>query len=574
MNQSEDAYKKEGMIYKPVISNIKEWPIYRFSRKRDHYRQLVAEDAARHVERDAQENRKSLHDIIEQSMFLERARINNKAWKADKKDEKAFWSDVKQKLIDNEHIVTEGNKIISEEADRALLFDITHRYSDEIAGHFNEGAYQFAKRAIPTIFSFLLNAATPGGSIWQSISHKKLLQDSVRLCGEIETIRSLSTKGTVVLVPTHSSNADSILVGWALHALGVPAFIYGAGLNLFNNKILGYFMHRLGAYKVDRRKKNAIYLECLKSYSTQAMLANCHTLFFPGGTRSRSGHIEKRLKLGLLSTAVEVQRLNCATPPAEHGGKVFIVPCVIGYHFVLEAKSLIKEYLRSTGREQYYLTNDEANSYTRFVQFFWQFASSSSEISLQFGRPMDVFGNMVDANGDSFTADGRKVDVADYFRGKDGSLTRDQQRDTEYTRLLGEKIVERYHAEYQVFSSHLVSFVAFEMLKKKFREMDLYALLRIEEEDRLLPLKDFHATVERVYQRVREMAAAGELHTAEHLYGDTAHVIQHGVKNLGVYHAKRVLKFTKDRQFLTSGDMSLLYFYHNRMEGYGLESLI
>src|SRR5204863_9543615 len=59
-----------------------------------------------------------------------------------------------------------------------------------------------------------------------------------------------------ILVPTHFSNLDSILIGWIIHAMGLPAFIYGAGLNLFNIKIFAYFMNSLGAYKVDRRKKD------------------------------------------------------------------------------------------------------------------------------------------------------------------------------------------------------------------------------------------------------------------------------------------------------------------------------
>ena len=87
------------------------------------------------------------------------------------------------------------------------------------------------------------------------------------------------------MVPTHFSNLDSILIGWVIHVLGLPPFIYGAGLNLFNIKILAYFMNSLGAYKVDRRKKNPIYLEALKSYSNLAIQEGAHSLFFPGGTR-------------------------------------------------------------------------------------------------------------------------------------------------------------------------------------------------------------------------------------------------------------------------------------------------
>ena len=110
------------------------------------------------------------------------------------------------------------------------------------------------------------------------------------------------------MVPTHFSNLDSVLIAWVIYELGLPPFIYGAGLNLFNIGIFAYFMNSVGAYKVDRRKKNAVYLETLKTYSTLSIQKGCHSLFFPGGTRSRSGKIENVLKMGLLGTAIEAQR--------------------------------------------------------------------------------------------------------------------------------------------------------------------------------------------------------------------------------------------------------------------------
>ena len=138
------------------------------------------------------------------------------------------------------------------------------------------------------------------------------------------------------MVPTHFSNLDSILIGWIIHSLGLPAFIYGAGLNLFNIKIFAYFMNSLGAYKVDRRKKNVPYLETLKFYSMLAVQKGAHSIFFPGGTRSRSGMMEKHLKLGLLSSTIEAQRnLYLETPPGEEVRKIFIVPVTLNYHFVL-----------------------------------------------------------------------------------------------------------------------------------------------------------------------------------------------------------------------------------------------
>ena len=390
--------------------------------------------------------------------------------------------------------------------------------------------------------------------------------------GEVEAIRKLATKGTVVLCPTHFSNVDSIIVGWGLHALGLPAFIYGAGLNLYNSRILAFFMQRLGAYKVDRRKKNPIYRQTLNAYSMMAIRNGAHSLFFPGGTRSRSGMIEKKLKLGLLGTAIEAQRRFFTDPVPGHSGKIFFVPMVMSYHFVLEAVSLIRQHLKRTGQEQYYIIDDEFASYRKFLKFIWTTFSQQSEIVLNFGKPMDAFGNFVDEEGNSFDPRGNPIDVQAYFMSK-GEIREDKQRDAEYTRLLGEKLVERFHAENQVFSSHLVAYVAFEMFCKRYPNLDLYGVLRLLEEQRTLDRTAFQENVDRVLARLRELVAHDKVKLAQHMDNDTANIIEHGVKNLGLYHSKRTLVF-KDESTLVSENMNLLYFYHNRLEGYELASYV
>ncbi|RMG29827.1 MAG: glycerol-3-phosphate acyltransferase, partial [Bacteroidetes bacterium] len=289
----------------------------------------------------------------------------------------------------------------------------------------------------------------------------------------------------------------------------------------------------------------------------------------PGGTRCRSGEIEKKLKLGLLGTAMEAQRRMFIQNKTGRGDKVFVVPMVMSYHFVLEAASLINQHLKRTGREQYYLINDEFASYRKFLKFIWKTFSASSDIALAFGKPMDMFGNFVDEQGVSYDRQGREVNIREYFM-RNGEFTEDEQRDREYTRLLGERIVERYHVENRVFSSHLVAFVAFEMFQRQHPELDLYSLLRLPEEDRVLDVQAYLQTLERALQRLRQLAEHGKVHLADHLLNDTRSIMEHGVKNLGLYHAKRPLVLDKQGH-LASDNMNLLYYYHNRLIGYELE---
>ena len=95
------------------------------------------------------------------------------------------------------------------------------------------------------------------------------------------------------------------MFGFALERAGLPPAVYGAGKNLFTNPVLSYFMHNLGAYRVDRRLRHALYKDVLKTYSRVLLERGYHSLFFPGGTRSRSGGVERKLKLGLAGTGIE-----------------------------------------------------------------------------------------------------------------------------------------------------------------------------------------------------------------------------------------------------------------------------
>ncbi|MFM8486585.1 MAG: 1-acyl-sn-glycerol-3-phosphate acyltransferase, partial [Bacteroidota bacterium] len=120
---------------------------------------------------------------------------------------------------------------------------------------------------------------------------RRNLYERLNIVGDVGTVAELFKHGTVVVVPTHSSNLDSILVGYAMdQIMGFPSFSYGAGLNLYNFGPAAYYMNRLGAYRVDRRKKNEIYLETLKTMSRLSIQRGVNSLFFPGGTRSRSGN--------------------------------------------------------------------------------------------------------------------------------------------------------------------------------------------------------------------------------------------------------------------------------------------
>jgi len=452
-----------------------------------------------------------------------------------------------------------------------ILKRIVHRYAGEIAGNFKPSSYRFARGVIQFWFARLLNATRVKkfGAIFRN---QYTLRDKIQIVGKVKQLRSLARKGTIVMVPTHLSNLDSILIGWIIHALGLPAFIYGAGLNLFNIKIIAYFMNSLGAYKVDRRKKNLPYLETLKMYSGLAIEKGAHSLFFPGGTRSRSGTIEKMLKLGLLSTATEAQRnIYLKTPAGEEPRKIFVVPVTLNYHFVLEAPELIDDYLSVKGQDRYLPEEDKYGS-VQLIQFLFKFFTKGSNISVSIGRGLDIMGNYVDEEGNSLDSQGRIIDTRDYFI-SNGQLTIDKQREDEYTRMLSQRIVAEYHKIHRTFASHLVAFVAFELWQKKHPKLDLFGLLRLPEEELSLDYPEFRKTCKRVRKQIYRLKKEGKANHATHVKGKIDLVISHGLENVGNFHLKRPLLMDKKGNIITK-DLNTLYFYHNRLVGYDLEKLI
>lgn len=330
-------------------------------------------------------------------------------------------------------------------------------------------------------------------------------------------------------------------------------------------------MNSLGAYKVDRRKKNAIYLETLKTYSNLAIQRGAHSLFFPGGTRSRSGKIETELKLGLLGTAMEAQRTLFMEHPNRDAKKIFIVPVTINYNFVLEAPSLINEYLQQKGKERYYSESDEYSSSFKMIKFLVKFFTKGSDISVSIGRAMDLMGNYVDDEGRSIDKQGRFIDLRDYFV-SDGKINVDKQREAEYTRQLSKVIVKEFHRINRVFASHLVAFVAFRMWRKKYQKLDLYEFLRLPEEDLEINYEEFKEAFTICRNKVLKLKKKKKVNVAAHLKGDIDEVIKIGIENVGMYHVKRPLMMDKSNNILTK-DLNTLYYYHNRMDGYDLEKL-
>lgn len=550
---------KKRQAYPAVFPEIEDWPIYKLHQDRKAFVEEMDDFV---FDKLVERHGDNIDDLIAKTLYLERIRIKRDPWKVDPADERVFWKQISKDLIKKS---LDREDSVARSTNERLLRSIIHRYSEEIVGTFNKSTFLFARRFLTSFFSRMLNAVQG-----KFINTRYRLYDRLQARGNVELVRSLSKKGTVVVVPTHFSNLDSILIGYVLDGIaGLPAFTYGAGLNLLNSGIVAYYINRLGAYRVDRRKKNPIYLETLKSMSMLSTKRGVNSIFFPGGTRSRSGALETKLKLGLLGTLIEAQRANLQEGKEE---KIFIVPLVLNYHFVLEAKFLIENYLRKTGKELYLRTKDRSNSIRRFLWFAGKLFSTSNDIIVSFGKPMDVVGNFVDEEGNSYGNNGQQVDIKDYFL-KFDDLNTDLQRENVYTRILGDRIVERFFADNIVLSSHLVAFAAFNLLMRENESLDLYGVLRLPNEDILFSEEKLKQILTYLQQELFKMRDQDRIKLSEVIEQDVEAILKDGIKRLGSYHANLPLKINKKGEII-SQSFPLLYYYHNRLDNYGLNDCI
>ena len=559
-----EAFAHAGGQYPHTKPSIEDWNIYRLHEGREAFVRDVDEAT---IERLRAEH-PDLNELLSKTFFSEQRRTKDEPWKVDPAQETRYWRRMAKRLVNRS--LDEDEPVSAQEATETLLQKVVHRYADEIVGHFKIPTFRFARRFLTFFFGRLLNAAD--GRTFKSLFSKKiLLSERLLVRGYVEQVRQLSKHGTVVMVPTHFSNLDSILIGYAVDQIaGLPAMSFGAGLNLYNTGYTAYFMNRLGAYRVDRRKRNPIYMTALKTFSRLIIQRGVPSLFFPGGTRSRSGALETKLKLGLLGTAVEAQR---ARYQEGRDDKVFLVPVILSYPFVLEAQFLIEQHLRKEGQERYVKTQDSFHSLRSILKFIWGVFSKGNRITISLGQPLDVLGNKVDAQGRSYSKHGRAVSLREYFRDQHGEINADFQRESEYTRMLGESIVDRYHADGIVLPSHLVSYAAFAMVEQAHPGLDIYALMRLPADNFYFDEEALLDVITQLRDLLLKLNKEDSTKLSPELYYSPAAILRHGLDSLGNFHIDLPLYRDRDER-LVSDSFAMLYYYHNRLSTYRLKGKV
>jgi len=505
----------------------------------------------------------ALADMLEDALYTERKRLER-----DDPDHGEL-----QALDRLSHALVRGGR--RERIDAGLT--LVARWGQEIHGTFNPAVYRFATRVLPRALTGLLSErprTLSGLRHWDLSIGKRLIAK-----GEVEFLRELTNEATLVLAPTHVSNMDSPLVGMALFQAGLPPFVYGAGLNLFENPILGWWLRRLGAYTVDRRKKSLLYKDTLKDYSILCIRGGLHSLFFPGGTRCRSGALEDHLKKGLLGTAVQAWQENLAhaqsrgsAPGAasmagkpSRGPEVYVVPCTLSYQLVLEAPTLIDDHLAEAGGKRYIIDDDEFTRPRVVASFMSRVLDLDAGVVCHFGAPMDCLGNPVSRDRAERVEQARRR--RRYVCDADGNVEWDSQRDRRYTERLADCLVGAYHRDTTVLTTHLVARVAWRMLGEQRQTHDTFRLVRVDAAGRHLDRAAFLERLDQAMQRVRDGAERGLWH--HDLPPSAAATLQVALDRFGRFHRTRAL--ADHGEDLIIEDPRLCLYYQNRLSTVPLE---
>jgi glycerol-3-phosphate O-acyltransferase len=448
---------------------------------------------------------------------------------------------------------------------RRKLVHLAEQHAWDVAGNFDRRVYAVAARLAPPVLGALIAPRVTFGSARRLVD-AGALGDRIRVSGAVESVRALAGVGTVVYVPTHLSNMDSIVFGYALERAGLPPATYGAGKNLFTNPVLSFFMHNLGAYRVDRRLKHTLYKDVLKAYSCVLIERGYHSLFFPGGTRSRSGGVERRLKLGLAGTGVEAFGRTARRGTAR---RVFFVPATIGYLATLEAETLINDFLQEAGRSRFIIEDDESSRLDKVAGFAKKLLRHDAGVVVRFGEPLDPFGNPVDDEGRSLDGRGRPVDPVSYLRDRSGAVAVDPARDAQYTRELGEAVCRAYLRHTEPLATNVLAAVMMNHLRKSAGTDDLFTLLRIRERAPL-PRAEAAAAAARLRDEMLALEAGGRLAVPASLRAaDGLAIVDEALAAWRGTHSSSVVDDVEGGN-LCIGSAPLVFYYQNRLAAHGL----
>ncbi len=152
---------------------------------------------------------------------------------------------------------------------------------------------------------------------------------------DIARLRQAAREGTLVLLPSHKSHIDYLILSYIFNEQNLPLPRIAAGDNL-NFLPIGPLLRRGGAFFIRRSfRGDRLYASVVDAYVRRLIRDGTPIELFMEGGRSRTGKLLAP-KFGLLSMVVDA----ALYVPQQ---KVYFVPVSIGYERVIEASAYERE---------------------------------------------------------------------------------------------------------------------------------------------------------------------------------------------------------------------------------------
>ena len=189
----------------------------------------------------------------------------------------------------------------------------------------------------------------------------------------LEEVRQAAKSSSIVLVPSHKSHIDYLVLSYVFYHYGLMTPHIAAGVNL-SFWPLGALFRRAGAFFIRRSfQGDKLYPVVFREYLIRLMEERYPIEFFIEGTRSRTGKLIKP-KYGMLDMMIRAfgaGRLE----------SVKIVPISVGYEKIIEERSYRRELL---GEEKQRESLTDLLKTPRFL------TSKKGRLYVEFDEPIDL----------------------------------------------------------------------------------------------------------------------------------------------------------------------------------------
>jgi glycerol-3-phosphate O-acyltransferase len=209
----------------------------------------------------------------------------------------------------------------------------------------------------------------------------------------IDKVRDAARSGTLVLIPSHKSHIDYLIISYIFYQYGLmtPHIAAGANLSFWP---MGWIFRRAGAFFLRRSfKGDELYPVMFREYLIHLMQHSHPIEFFIEGTRSRTGKLIKP-RYGMLDMMIRAYA---------HGRleSVKIVPISVGYEKIIEEQSFRQELL---GEEK------QKESLAGLLKTPKFLTSKYGRLYVEFDTPIDLEEYMEKYGVERLRPDDREID--------------------------------------------------------------------------------------------------------------------------------------------------------------------